>query len=162
VRPDWPEYFQGIAKAVAARADCSRRRIGCVIVDPQTHDIIQTGYNGAPTGQPGCLEGACPRGRHYERTVVSLRHMDPRTLCKCGAPWPCREAVPPGSSYDTGPGACIAIHAEANALIRAGKLSRGALMYVSDEPCGGCLKLCHGSGLAMVVWPNGHWDFTDD
>jgi dCMP deaminase len=161
VRPDWPKYFLDIANAVAARADCTRRRIGCVIVDPQTHDIIQTGYNGAPTGQPGCLDGACPRGLHYERTVVSLKHMDPRTRCGCGKAWPCKDAVDPASSYDTGPGACIAIHAEANALIRAGKLSRGAHMYVTAEPCGGCVKMIHGAGIAKVVWPHGLWDFTE-
>lgn len=158
-RPGWDRYFLDIAKAVAARADCSRRRIGCVVVDPLTHDIIQTGYNGAPTGQPGCLEGACPRGLHYERTVTSLRHMDFRTLCGCGGPWPCSKAVDPTSSYDTGPGACISIHAEANALIRAGKLSRGAHMYVTDEPCGGCVKMIHGAGIQRVVWPNGKWEF---
>ena len=159
MRPGWDKYFLDIAKAVAARADCSRRRIGCVVVDPHTHDIIQTGYNGAPTGQPGCLEGACPRGLHYERVVVSIKHLDPRTFCGCGGSWPCKQAVDPASSYDTGPGACISIHAEANALIRAGKLSRGTHMYVTDEPCGGCVKMIHGAGIARVVWPDGKWEF---
>jgi dCMP deaminase len=167
VRPNWPEYFLGIAKAVSARADCTRRRIGCVIADPLTHDIIQTGYNGAPTGQPGCLEGACPRGLHRKRVSVRLasqggfktEDLKPHTDCACGHAWPCPDAVPEGSSYDTGPGACISLHAEANALIRAGKLSRGALMYVTDMPCDGCFKLIHGAGVKMVVWPDGFREF---
>ena len=60
-RPDWDTYYLGIAAAVAKRGECSRRQVGAVIV--KDHTIIATGYNGAPPGQPSCLEGACPRAR---------------------------------------------------------------------------------------------------
>ena len=159
MRPTWDEYFLDGARWASTRGDCTRRKVGCLIVDPMTHDVVQPGYNGAPSGVTGCLDGGCPRGKHYERVVVSLRHMDPRTFCGCGGSWPCKQAVDPASSYDTGPGACISIHAEANALIRAGKLSRGTHMYVTDEPCGGCVKMIHGAGIARVVWPDGKWEF---
>jgi dCMP deaminase len=123
-RPDWDTYFLGIAAAVAARADCSRRRVGAVIV--QDHRIVATGYNGAPAGRPGCLtNGACPRA-HSE--------------------------VPEFSDYETGPGSCIAIHAEANALLYADRSRcEGGTIYVTCEPCSWCLKLIDGAGIARVV-----------
>jgi dCMP deaminase len=90
------------------------------------------GYNGAPAGEPGCLTmGACPRGQMSTSDIL------------------------PGSSYDTGAGACIALHAEQNAIIRAGKNCRGATLYLTDAPCDGCSRLIKGSGIARVVWPNG-------
>lgn len=146
-RQGWRLYFLGIADAVSVRADCTRRRVGAVVVG-QDHQIISTGYNGYPAGEPGCLSaGACPRGRHFQMG----------TLCLCGASWPCTEAVPPGTSYDTGPGACGAIHAEANALLRAGTRAVGATMYLTDEPCDGCWKFIKGSGLARAEWHSGSW-----
>jgi dCMP deaminase len=165
-RPHWNEYFLGIASAVAVRGDCTRRQVGAVIVHPDTHDIIQTGYNGAPSGAPGCLsDGACPRGRHYRVLAPGGPPVDGPVplfgkMCACGNDWPCAEAVPPGSSYDTGRGMCIALHAEQNAIIRAGQLSRGAHIYVTDEPCDGCRKLIAGAGILYASWPGGCWNVT--
>lgn len=127
-RPDWDAYYLGIAAAVAARADCTRRRVGALIVSGDR--IVSTGYNGAPAGRPGCLSaGACPRGRSSNLEVQ------------------------PGSSYDTGPGACIALHAEQNAILRAGLDARGATIYCTDAPCDGCARLIEGAGIARVVHP---------
>lgn len=124
-RPNWDIYFLGIALAVAKRADCSRRIVGAVIV--KNNRIVATGYNGAPAGQPGCLEGACPRSGS---TVAS------------------------GSDYETGPGACIAVHAEANALLYADRdKCEGATMYVTESPCSWCYKLIEGAGIARVKTP---------
>jgi dCMP deaminase len=165
-RPSWSEYFLGIAQAVSVRGNCTRRQVGAVIVDPVTHDIIQPGYNGAPAGSPGCLEGACPRGRHYRSAFKDGPPADNGLMqtfgkmCGCGNDWPCPDAVPSGSSYDTGPGACTSIHAEANAIIRAGKLSRGCVMYITCEPCDGCFKLIQGAGITTAIWPGGIKHFT--
>lgn len=157
-RPGWDSYFLGIADAVSARGDCTRRQVGAVLADPATHDLIETGYNGPPAGQPGCLSAAaCPRGRHYRR--AEQEWTDELLLaywCACGNPWPCPDMVEPGSSYDTGPGMCIAIHAEANALLRAGKNARGAHLYLTTEPCDGCMKLIRGAGVVRVIWPGGN------
>jgi len=125
MRLDWDDYFLGIARAVAARADCSRRQVGAVVVDDH-HRIVSTGYNGAPAGRPGCLTaGACPRAA---------------------------SGVPADSSYDTGAGSCIAVHAEANALLYAdGMRTRGAVLYCTDKPCDGCQRLIDGAGIIRVV-----------
>lgn len=129
MRPSWDEWALGIASAVATRGDCTRSQVGAVALD-ERHIIIGTGYNGAASGDPGCLsDGACPRAS---------------------------SGVVPGSSYDTGPGACIALHAEQN-LIRMGewRLLIGATLYVTREPCDGCWRLIHGAGFHRVVWPEG-------
>jgi dCMP deaminase len=125
MRPDWDDYFLGIAKAVAARAECSRRLVGAVLV--KDNRIRATGYNGAPAGAPSCLNGHCPRAFSN---------------------------VKPGSSYDTGAGSCIAVHAEANVLLYARRDDcEGATLYITDDPCGGCERLILGSGVTSVVTP---------
>ena len=127
-RPDWDTYYLNIARVVSDRADCTRRKVGAIIVNGDR--IVSTGYNGAPAGKPGCLtSGACPRGQ--------LSIFD----------------VAPGSSYDTGKGSCIALHAEQNAILRAGLDCRGATLYLTDEPCNGCARLIEGSGIVRVVFP---------
>lgn len=112
----------GIAYAVSARADCERRKVGAVVVKDRR--IRATGYNGAPAGAPGCT--TCPR----------------RT-----------SSVLPGSSYDTGPGVCVAIHAEANALLYCDREDlQGATLYLTTDPCDGCMKLIKATGVSRVVW----------
>ena len=130
-RPDWDAYYLTIAEAVSARADCRRRRVGCVITKDRR--ILAGGYNGAPSGAPGCLSGACPRG------LLSY------------------DEVREFTDYDSGPGRCISLHAEANALLHAGREVRGGTAYITDPPCPGCRKLLAGAGIARAVWPGGEW-----
>ncbi len=129
-RLGWDDYFLTIAGAVSERADCTRRQVGCVIVDAD-HRIIGTGYNGAPAGQPGCLTaGACPRGqKSYDE-------------------------VPAMSSYASGAGACIAAHAEANALLYARTSCAGATAYITDPPCPNCSILLAAAGIARIITPD--------
>lgn len=131
-RASWDEYWLENAKAAALRADCTRRRIGAVIVDADNRHLGQ-GYNGAPPGRPGCLSArACPRGR-----MNNLQ-------------------VPPGSSYDTGIGSCIAVHAEVNAILDAGgrRTCLGSTLYITDKPCDGCARIIEAAGIVRVVYPN--------
>ena len=58
-RPSWDEYFISIARMVASRSNCVKRRVGAVIVLDRR--IISTGYNGTPRGARNCNEGGCPR-----------------------------------------------------------------------------------------------------
>lgn len=160
-RPSWVDYFLGLADAVAVRADCTRRKVGAVVVDGKTKHIISTGYNGAAPGEPGCLSaGACPRGRHYEKYQSAYAHNKGLHGCACGGGWPCTSAAKPGSSYDTGVNSCIAIHAEANALLRAGQQATGNWLFCTDKPCDGCMRLIKGAGITMVVWYGGVWYYN--
>lgn len=166
-RPSWDDWAMGLAQAVAKRADCSRRQVGAVILDTE-HRVVSTGYNGSFPGGPSCLAGDCPRGRHYAAPIQNLPanhikgHGDEtgRFCPTCMHWWPCPDAVAPSSSYDTGPGACIAVHAEANAILFADRERlRGATLYVTDQPCQGCAKLIANTTIDKVVWPGG-WEWT--
>lgn len=126
-RPDWDNYYLLLCRIVALRADCRRRRVGAVIVG-KDHRPIMFGYNGAASGHPGCLSGNCPRG------LLSY------------------DEVKEFSNYDEGPGRCISIHAEINALLNAKADVAGATVYVTDQPCPTCRKLLVGAGLAKAVW----------
>lgn len=131
-RPGWDDYYLAIAQTVASRADCSRARHGAVIVDPERR-VVSFGYNGAPAGMPGCLEGACPRGR---------------------LPYGDLGARAGGYDDPTAAGYCIAVHAEANAIILAGRrATAGATIYITGEPCHGCRKLIAAAGIARVIYP---------
>lgn len=135
-RPTWDTYFLKIAEIVSDRADCRRRRHGALVV--KDHRIVSTGYNGAPAGMRGCLDGYCPRGQ-----------------------LPVGEK-PLGTTYDSGAGLCIAVHAEANALLYADRAgTEGAVLYLSSssgakgQPCMGCWRLIMGAGITRVVYWKG-------
>ncbi len=65
-------YYLDIARTVAERGTCIRRKFGAIIVKDDV--IISTGYNGAPRGRQNCTDmNMCmrdklgiPRGERYE------------------------------------------------------------------------------------------------
>ncbi len=65
-------YYLDIAKTVAERGTCLRRKFGAIIVKDDV--IISTGYNGAPRGRANCCDlkfclrdkMQIPRGERYE------------------------------------------------------------------------------------------------
>lgn len=57
-------------------------------------------------------------------------------------------------------GYCIALHAEVNALLIAGRAARGATIYITDEPCPNCRKAIMGAGVVRAVWPGFELDTT--
>jgi len=71
-RPTKIQYYLNIAKEVAQRSTCLRRRFGAIIV--RDDQIISAGYVGAPRGAPNCINvGTCereklqiPSGERYE------------------------------------------------------------------------------------------------
>jgi dCMP deaminase len=126
LRPGWDAWALGIAQAVSARGECTRARVGALLVD-FNHRIMSAGYNGAPPGQPSCLDGVCPRAQN---------------------------GVERGTLYD-GPGSCIAIHAEVNCLSDATErgiiVMPGWTLYITKEPCEICMKYLEPYGL-RIVW----------
>jgi dCMP deaminase len=61
-RPSLDKYYIEIAKAVSLRSTCIRKHYGAVIV--KNGEIIATGYNNPPRGEPHCFTCTkCNRGK---------------------------------------------------------------------------------------------------
>ena len=88
MRPDWDTYMMNIARDVALRSTCLRRKYGAIIVDKDNR-IVATGYNGAARGREDCLErGICWREEHniehgkmYERCLSV--HSEANAIINC-------------------------------------------------------------------------------
>lgn len=133
-RIDKDAYYLNIARAVALRSTCLHRQYGAVIVS--NDEIIATGYNGSPRGEPNCCDaGACYRDGH-------ALPRDPKAGIH-------------GSQY----GSCVAVHAEQNALISAArKDTQGATLYLASldgaaapAPCNCCDRMIKNAGILRVV-----------
>lgn len=82
------DYYLEIAKAVALRSTCLRRRYGAVIVKDDC--IISTGYNGSARGEANCCDvGTCwreahgiPHGEQYEKCVAV--HAEDNAISQAG------------------------------------------------------------------------------
>ncbi|MBP1606806.1 MAG: dCMP deaminase family protein [Acidobacteria bacterium] len=121
-RPDWDEYYLGIARAVSARANCSRRQVGAVIV---VHNaIIATGYNGTPIGVRNCNEGGCPR---------------------------CASDAPTGAGYDACICVHAEQNAIVFAA-RHGNATNEGVLYTTLRPCFGCAKEAIQAGIRRIVF----------
>lgn len=121
-RPSWDEYFMEVASSIAKRATCDRGRSGCVIA--RDHQILATGYVGAPAGLPHCDEAG-----HEMRKVVredgSISQHCVRT-----------------------------VHAEQNAICQAAKRGvpiDGATLYCRMTPCRTCAMMIINCGIERVV-----------
>lgn len=132
MRPSWDLFFLGIARAAAERADCRRAQHGAVVVRPD-HRVAGLGYNGHWSKGPSCLAGECPRG------LLS------------------KEMCPSLSSYDTGDPdhRCESMHAESNALASTGEINAGYTLYVTGQPCAGCIRTARAHRIARIVWAEG-------
>lgn len=139
LRPGWDEYFIGIAKAVAARATCLRRKYGAVIT--KENIIVSTGYNGAPAGMKDCLEvGKCtrkelqiPHGERYE--LCHSVHAEANAIIRASIE-ELRGATIYISGTDAGKNECI------------------------SEPCMMCKRMILNARIAKVVYSNGNDGFV--
>jgi dCMP deaminase len=105
----------------------------------------------------------CSRRKHgavivRDRRIVSTGYNGgPSGFPHCdeGACPRAESTAPQGHDYES----CIAIHAEANALLFSSHEAReGASLYCTGAPCFGCAKLIANSGVSEVVAAGGRYD----
>ena len=121
-RPNWDEYFLGIAKVVALRSNCVKRKVAAVIVKDKR--IIATGYNGTPRGVKNCNEGGCPRCNQMASSGTKLDEC----LCSHG-----EENAITQSAYH-------------------GVNIKDSTLYTTYSPCLLCTKMIINSGIQEVVF----------
>lgn len=87
LRPPWDSYFLSLCTLAAARSNCMKRRVGCVLVRDKR--VLATGYNGTPRGVRNCNEGGCARCNGSARMGAGLTeclclHAEENALLECG------------------------------------------------------------------------------
>ena len=78
-------YFLKMALLVAQRGTCTRRKVGCILINKKRH-VIATGYNGNPAGQKHCIDYPCEgataeSGRDLE--LCEAIHAEQNALLQC-------------------------------------------------------------------------------
>lgn len=88
-RPEIVPYFMEIAKVVATRSTCTRRSVGCVLVNRRNH-IVATGYNGVASSVPHCIEQPCPGASFPSGQGLAecqAIHAEANALLQCSSVW---------------------------------------------------------------------------
>ena len=111
-----------IAKVVASRSNCMKRKVAAIIVKDKR--VISTGYNGTPRGTRNCNEGGCPRCNSFATSGTALDEC----LCSHG-----EENAIVQASYH-------------------GVSLKDATIYTTFAPCLMCAKMIINSGIREVVY----------
>ncbi len=127
-RPGWDEYFLEMAQLVSKRATCIRRRVGAVLVKDKR--ILATGYNGAPSGLPHCLDIGCLREK--------LK-------------------IPSGERHELCRGLHAEQNALIQASLYGISLKESTL-YATNQPCIICAKMLINAGIKEIVIAGGYPD----
>lgn len=123
------EYYMEIARTVAKRSTCIRSNVGAVMVSDNR--IIATGYNGAPSKMPHCIDmGVCFRNEN---------------------------GVESGTKLET----CRSVHAEQNLIAHCsfhGSSSKDSTVYCTMLPCVICAKLLINAGVSTLIYDDVYAD----
>ncbi|KAJ2844715.1 Deoxycytidine monophosphate (dCMP) deaminase, partial [Coemansia erecta] len=127
IRPSWDTYFMLLSELASHRANCMKRKVGCILV--KDNQIIATGYNGTPKGITNCNEGGCPRCNDGTPCGVSLDH------CLC-------IHAEENALLEAGRGRV--------------RNAEGVALYCNTCPCLGCAKKIVQVGVKTVVYSKGY------
>lgn len=117
-----------IADLVSRRSTCLRRRVGAVAVKDKR--VLATGYNGAPSGIPHCLEVGCLREQ---------------------------EGIPSGERHELCRGLHAEQNVIIQAA-RHGVSIQGASLYCTNLPCAICSKMLINAGIIEIFYREGYAD----
>lgn len=118
----------GIAKLVAERSTCLRRKVGALAVKDKR--ILATGYNGAPAGLEHCLDIGCLREKM---------------------------GIPSGQRHELCRGLHAEQNVIIQAAMHGVRLE-GAEIYCTTQPCLICTKMLINCGIAAIIFDHGYPD----
>jgi len=138
VRIEKEKYYLNIAKSVALRSPCLRRKYGAIIV--KNDSIVSTGYNGPARGSTNCEEVGCIKDK------LNLPHY---------------------SAYDYCPAVHAEENSIINAA-RNGVSVLGGTLYlygidvktgktVEGMPCPRCKRVLVNAGIKYVITTDDNW-----
>ena len=127
-RASWPRSFMDIAHLVAQRSTCLRRKVGAIAVLDRR--ILATGYNGAPSGVPHCLEVGCLRQQM---------------------------GIPSGQRHEICRGIHAEQNVIIQAAVHGISL-RGAEIFCTTQPCIICAKMLINCGVKKIWIAEGYPD----
>lgn len=131
-RLPWNDYFMRIARLVAERSTCLRRRVGAVAVKDKR--ILATGYNGAPSACAHCLDIGCLREQ-------------------LGVPSGQRHEICRGIHAEQNVIVQAAVH---------GVSIEGSTIYCTTKPCLICTKMLINCRVEAVYYAEGYPDELSD
>jgi len=117
-----------IARLVAGRSTCLRRKVGAVLVKDKR--ILCTGYNGAPAGLKHCLEIGCLRQR------LGIKSGQRHELCR---------ALHAEQN--------VLIQAAFHGIAVA-----DSVLYCTNLPCSICTKMLINAGIKCIYYEEGYPD----
>ncbi|MEM0157791.1 MAG: cytidine/deoxycytidylate deaminase family protein [Thermoplasmataceae archaeon] len=127
-RPTWDQYFMRMAFLAASRSNCTRRKVGAVIVKDK--NVLATGYNGPPSGTVHCDVVGCIRDE-----------LD----------------VPSGERHELCRGLHAEQNAIIQAAVH-GVSIRDAAIYVTTHPCVVCSKMLMNAQIREIIYAQGYPD----
>ena len=127
-RPSWDKYFLDVAKIVASRSTCLRRKVGAVIVKDKR--ILATGYNGAASGLRHCLDIGCLRDKLH---------------------------IPSGERHELCRGLHAEQNAILQAVVHHIDI-KDSTIYATNQPCIICAKMLINAQVKEIVISSGYPD----
>ena len=127
-RPTWDQYFMRMAFLAASRSNCTRRKVGAVIVKDK--NVLATGYNGPPSGTVHCDVVGCIRDELN---------------------------VPSGERHELCRGLHAEQNAIIQAAVH-GVSIKDAVIYVTTHPCVVCSKMLMNAQIREIIYAQGYPD----
>ena len=127
-RPPYDEYFMEMARLVAKRSTCLRRKVGALLV--KNRHILSTGYNGAPKGIKHCSEVGCLRKE---------------------------QNIPSGERHELCRGLHAEQNAIIQAAV-FGVSIEGSTLYCTNTPCIVCVKMLINAGVKDIIYSGDYPD----
>jgi len=118
----------GIARLVAERSTCLRRKVGALAVKEKR--ILATGYNGAPAGLEHCLDIGCLREKM---------------------------GIPSGQRHELCRGLHAEQNVIIQAAMHGVRLE-GSQIYCTTQPCLICTKMLINCGIGSLIFEQGYPD----
>ncbi len=127
-KPSWDQYFMRMAYLAASRANCTRRKVGAVIVKDK--HVVATGYNGPPSNTVHCDVVGCIRDDMN---------------------------IPSGERHELCRGLHAEQNAIIQAALN-GVSTKDSIIYVTTHPCVVCSKMIMNAQVGEIIYADGYPD----